>query len=190
MTMLITEMLAKNARIYGDEIALIELEPAKEKRTEITWRMFDELANRICDALIKAGIKKGDTVVHLMKNCLEWLPIYFGILRTGALAVPLNFRFDPDSVRRCVDIAEAKAFFFGTDFIQHANTVKNNSEGLENFIFLGPGEMKPDFAICYEDFVALGEGICPQIDINLFDSACLYFTSGTTGNPKAVLLTH
>ncbi len=190
MTMLITEMLAENARIYGDEIALIELEPAKEKRTEITWRMFDELANRICDALIKAGIKKGDTVVHLMKNCLEWLPIYFGILRTGALAVPLNFRFDPDSVRSCVDIAEAKAFFFGTDFIQHANSVKNNSKGLENFIFLGPGEMKPDFAICYEDFVALGEGIGPQIDINLFDSACLYFTSGTTGKPKAVLLPH
>ena len=114
--MLITEMLARNARMYGDEIALVEREPAKRKRTEITWKIFDDGANRIANALLKKGIKKGDTIVHLMKNCLEWLPIYFGILRTGALAVPLNFRFDPLSVKRCVEIAQSKAFFFGAEF--------------------------------------------------------------------------
>ncbi len=188
--MLITEMLARNARMYGDEIALVEREPAKRKRTEITWKIFDDGANRIANALLKKGIKKGDTIVHLMKNCLEWLPIYFGILRTGALAVPLNFRFDPLSVKRCVEIAQSKAFFFGAEFVEHAKLVKNNFKRIESFVFVGPRDMKPDFAICYEDFIGLGDRVNPEIDINLCDSAGLYFTSGTTGNPKAVLLTH
>ena len=91
--MIITEILARNARMYGDEIALIEREPAKNRRVEITWREFDETANRVANALLAKGIKKGDKVIHLMMNCLEWLPLYFGILRTGAWAVPLNFRF-------------------------------------------------------------------------------------------------
>lgn len=188
--MLITEMLANNARIYGNEISLVELEPAKEKRTEITWERFNDLSNRICDALQKTGVKKGDKVIHLMKNCLHWLPIYFGILRTGALAVPLNFRFDPESVRRCAETAEAKAFFFGVDFVEHAQKVKNSSQDVETFVFLGPNDIKPDFAISYDDFVASGENVVSEVSIDLSDPAGLYFTSGTTGIPKAVLLTH
>lgn len=188
--MLITEMLANNARTYGKETALVELEPAIEKRTEISWETFDEISNRICDALKKKGVNKGNTVIHLMKNCIEWLPVYFGILRTGALAVPLNFRFDPDSVRRCVAIAEAKAFFFASDFIEHATLVKNSSMGIETFIYLGPDDLKPDFAITFKSFVDSGENVPPGVQIDISDSAGLYFTSGTTGNPKAVLLTH
>ena len=188
--MLISEMLANNARNYGEEISLVELEPARNKRTQITWSEFDELSNRICNALQKTGVKKGDKVVHLMKNCLEWLPIYFGILRTGALAVPLNFRFDPDSVKRCVDIAEARAFFFGEEFIEHATKIKAGSINVETYIFVGPDNLKPDFAISYDDFAGSGKNISSETEIDLYDPAGLYFTSGTTGNPKAVLLTH
>ncbi len=188
--MLISEMLANNAQLYGEEISLVELEPAKNKRAQITWSKFDELSNRICNALQRSGIKKGDKVVHLMKNCLEWLPIYFGILRTGALAVPLNFRFDPDSVTSCVEIAEAKAFFFGVEFIEHASRVKATSKNVETYIFLGPDDMKPGFALSYEDFVGSGQNVISETQIDLHDPAGLYFTSGTTGNPKAVLLTH
>ncbi|MGC8658636.1 MAG: class I adenylate-forming enzyme family protein [Desulfomonilaceae bacterium] len=188
--MLITQMLARNARMYGNEIALVEREPAKRKRREITWKTFDDAANRVASALVKKGVQKEDAVVLLMKNCLEWLPIYFGILRAGAKAVPLNFRFDPLSVKRCVEIAEAKAFIFGTEFIEHAKVVKDNFKGIESFVFVGTEDMRPDFGSSYDEFLALGDPTDPQIDINLFDSAGLYFTSGTTGNPKAVLLTH
>lgn len=187
--MLITEMLANDARIYPEETALVELEPAKGKRSEISWKMFDENANRLCDALIRNGINRGDTVVHLNKNCLEWLPIYFGILRTGAWVVPLNFRFDPNSVKNCVQVAGAKGFFFGTDFVDHANLVRDSSRDVKIFVFVGPPEMKPDYAILYEDFLGSGENVVHEIELQLSDPAGLYFTSGTTGNPKAVLLT-
>lgn len=188
--MLITEMLARNARMYSGEIALIEREPAKGKRKEITWKTFDEQANRIANSLLEIGVKKGDTVIHLMKNCLEWLPIYFGVLRTGALVVPLNFRFDPLAVKRCAEIAKAKVVFFGEDFIEHANIVRNDIKSVTNFIFVNSDEVKPDFSESYKSFLNSGATEDPQIQIDLFDNAGLYFTSGTTGNPKAVLLTH
>jgi len=91
--MIICEILARNARMYGDEIALVESEPALNKKRVLTWKQFDETANGVANALVAMGVGKGDKVVHLMMNCLEWLPIYFGILKTGAWAVPLNFRF-------------------------------------------------------------------------------------------------
>ena len=78
--MIITEILARNARMYGDEVALVEREPEKKLRRSISWKEFDEQTNLIANALIDRGIKRGDKVIHLMMNCLEWLPLYFGIL--------------------------------------------------------------------------------------------------------------
>ena len=59
------------------------------------------------------GLKKGDKVAILMMNGLEWLPIYFGILKTGALAVPLNFRYSSDEILYCVQLAEVDVLVFG-----------------------------------------------------------------------------
>ena len=107
--MTIVDVLAKNAREYTNDVALVELNPEQQEnrrltwrdydlvepthkprcyRREITWGVFEEKANRFANALVSRGIKKGDKVAILMMNCLEWLPIYFGILKTGALAVP------------------------------------------------------------------------------------------------------
>ena len=102
--MLITEILARNARVYGNEIALVERDPGNNSRKEITWNEFDADANRVANALIAKGIQKGDKVVHLMMNCIEWLPAYFGILRTGAWVVPLNFRFSAADIKLCNEI--------------------------------------------------------------------------------------
>ena len=109
--MAITQYLENNARLYGDEVALVELNPEQEDtrkitwkeysliqptekkgyRREISWKVFDEKANRMANMLLARGVKKGEKVGILMMNCLEWLPIYFGILKSGAIAVPLNF---------------------------------------------------------------------------------------------------
>ena len=115
----ITELLERNAIQYANDVALVEINPdIKEKRRvtwreyeliqpdlsqqyrrEITWHVFNEKANRVANLLLSRGIRKGDKVAILMMNCLEWLPIYFGILKTGALAVPMNFRFDEHEIK-------------------------------------------------------------------------------------------
>ena len=109
----ITQLLEDNAEKYANEVALVEVNPQIQEtrrvlwkdydliqpttsewyRREITWHVFNEKANRCAQLLLSRGVKKGDKVAILLMNCLEWLPIYFGILKTGALAVPMNFRY-------------------------------------------------------------------------------------------------
>jgi len=188
--MIITEILARNARMYGGEIALIEREPAKARRRMITWKAFDEMAYRTANALMAKGIKKGDKVIHLLMNGLEWLPIYFGILRTGAWAVPLNFRFLAQDIRYCADIAEAKAMIFGEEFVDRIDTIREDLETIKDYVFVGPTDSRPDYAQQFEAFLKTGSADGPRIPVELTDEAALYFTSGTTGTPKPILLTH
>jgi len=188
--MLIAEILARNARMYGNEEALIERDPAKNSRRVITWKQFDEMANKVANALIAKGIKKGDKVIHLMMNCLEWLPAYFGILRTGAWAVPLNFRFTAEDIGYCTEIAEAKAIIFSEEFVDRINEAKNQLKTIQHYILLGPENLRPKYADSYEVFVKNTSTQDPKIPISLLDDAALYFTSGTTGKPKPILLTH
>ncbi len=188
--MIITEILARNARMYGHEVALIEREPEKGRRVSITWKEFDEISNRVATALINKGVQKGDKVIHLMMNCLEWLPVYFGILRTGAWAVPLNFRFTAQDIKYCADIAEAKAMIFGPEFVERIDSIKEELTTIKDFVFVGPQESIPSYAQGYQEFLDSGTPKDPNIPINLLDDAALYFTSGTTGQPKPILLTH
>jgi len=189
--MIITEILRRNAGCYEKETALIEREPEKNIRREITWGEFDRQADAIANALIMRGIGKGDRVVQLMTNCMEWLPVYFGILRAGAWAVPLNFRFLAPAIARCTRISEAKAVIFGEEFIERLAEVKTElDQSISTWIFAGPEEIRPDYAESLEKILEENSSVfnCPEI--SLYDTAALYFTSGTTGKPKAVRLTH
>jgi len=189
--MLITEILARNARMFGQQTALIEREPAKNRRVEISWKTFDDQANAIAQGLIARGIEKGDRVVHLMMNSIQWLPAYFGILRTGAWAVPLNFRFVARTIAGCTHTAEAKAFIFGEEFIDRVSQIRDDIGcHVKTFIFAGPEEIRPAWAESLDQWIADFPTQDPKIAMDISDDAALYFTSGTTGTPKATRLTH
>jgi len=190
--MIITEILARNSRLYENKTALIERSPGEDKRRSITWNEFHKESNKLAHGLIGLGIKKGDKVVHLMMNSLEWLPSYFGILTTGAWAVPLNFRFESDKIRLCSEVSQAKVFIFGEEFIDKIELIKTSlDQFVEKWIFVGDSTKCPNFALDYFDLIENMPDSEPEnIDIQIEDEAALYFTSGTTGIPKAVLLTH
>lgn len=189
--MIITEILERNARMYGDKIALIERDPAHNKRETLTWNDFDCQAKQLAQALEALGISKGDRVVQLMTNCIEWLPIYFGILRTGAWAVPLNFRFIASTILRCTSLAEAKVFIFGPEFIDHISEIKNELDRtVKTYIYVGPTSSRPEYALDFLDLLRQHEPMHRAVELEITDQAALYFTSGTTGTPKATLLTH
>ncbi|OPY56537.1 MAG: Long-chain-fatty-acid--CoA ligase FadD13 [Pelotomaculum sp. PtaU1.Bin035] len=184
----ITEMLSRNARMYPDETALIERNPAVGERREITWLEFESLANKLANALLACGVGRGDKVVLLMMNCLEWLPIYFGILKTGALAVPLNFRFTAEEIRKCIDVAEAKALVYGPEFRERIDEISGRIRRVEKLIFAG--ENCPGKAESYDELLRQFPAESPGVEFSDYDMAAIYFTSGTTGNPKPILLTH
>ena len=188
--MVITEILARNARMYGDEVALIEREPAAGHRSEITWQQFDALANQTANALRQQGVGKGDRVVQLMMNCIEWLPVYFGILKAGAIAVPLNFRFQAPDISRCVRLSEARALIFGEEFIERIAASKTEmDQWVDLYLFVGPASQCPPYSFFYKEFIEPAGKDAPDVPISLCDGAGIYFTSGTTGKPKGVYLT-
>ena len=149
--MTIAEMLARNARIYPDESALIELKPSQKIRREITWRVFDERANRVANALAARGVGKGDKVLHLMLNSINWLEAYFGIIRTGAWAVPLNFRFTSGDIKYCADIAEAKVMILGQEFAERVEAIRPQLPTIKDYIFVG--ENTPQDMESFEDVI-------------------------------------
>lgn len=183
----IGEMLARNGRMYPDDVALVERTPASGKRAEITWKEFDERADRFSNVLVERGIVKGDKVVHFMNNSIDWLVAYFGIVRTGAWVVPLNFRFTAEDLKYCSDVAEPKLMVFDREFAGRIEAVK---DGLPARDYICLGDDRPAWA---EDFSALVAG-APSghlgTGITYEDPCGLYFTSGTTGQPKPILLTH
>ena len=204
----ITEFLERNAKLYPDEIALVELNPHEKDRRrmtwkefdliqpqpdnpyrrEITWKVFDEKANRFANLLISRGVGSGDKVAILMYNCLEWLPIYFGVLKTGAIAVPFNFRYSSDEILYCAELAEVDVVLFSTAFIGRIEAIADKLINHRLLIYVGDG--CPSFAESYRELVADCSSRSPRLELHEEDDAAIYFSSGTTGFPKAILHTH
>ncbi len=204
----ITHLLERNAKQYGNESALVEINPEVTEpsrvtwneyeliqptsnvpfRREISWSVFDEKANRCANLLLNRGIRKGQKVGILLMNGLEWLPIYFGILKCGAVAVPLNFRYTSDEIDYCIKLADVDVLFFGPAFIGRIESIASDL-GKERLLFY-VGDVCPSFAEDYNHWVANFSSIAPKVDINDEDCAAIYFSSGTTGFPKAILHNH
>lgn len=204
----ITKILEENARKYGDEVCLVEVNPQVQEtrrmlwkdydliqptssfwyRREITWHVFDEKANRFAQLLMSRGVKKGDKVAILLMNCLEWLPIYFGILKIGALAVPMNFRYSAEEIAYCVDLADVDVLVFGPEFIGRIETIVEKIS--RNRILFYVGGNCPSFAEDYDQLTSNCASVSPGITVHDDDDAAIYFSSGTTGFPKAILHTH
>ena len=168
----ITDFLERNAKIYPSDVALVEINPenhptgnmtwreyslietsseSNKYRREITWRDFDIKANRFANLLFTRGIKKGDKVAILLMNCLEWLPIYFGILKTGALVVPMNYRYSSDEIKYCLDLADVRMLVYGPEFIERIDKIKDDIPAVDNLFFVGKKSETPEYADNYAE---------------------------------------
>ena len=126
--MVITDFLERNSRLYGLDTALVVVSPSEKRdqavtwreasliesatdspyRREMNWRQFDQMANRFGNLLLSREIPRGTKVGILMMNCLEYLPIYFGVLKAGCIVVPMNYRYSSDEIKYCLDLADVE----------------------------------------------------------------------------------
>ncbi len=205
----ITEILEKNAAMYKNDVALVEVNPEQRGikkgtwkeydlieasncpyyRKEITWGLFNEKANRFANALLDHNIGKGKKVAILMMNCLEWLPVYFGILKSGAVAVPLNFRYAAEEIQYCVNLADVDLLVFGPEFIGRIEEIADEISQKTGLIYCGEPPC-PTFAYAYSALVSDYSSDSPNIPLTDDDDGAIYFSSGTTGFPKAILHKH
>ena len=201
--MVITDFLERNARLYGSDIALVEINPSEERdaavtwrdysliesarpdapyRREMSWKDFDRRANRFANLLLSRGLQRGAKVGILLMNCLEWLPLYFGILKAGCVAVPMNFRYSSDEIEYCLDLADVEVLVFGPEFVSRIDPIIDKITGVKLLFFVG--REIPAYA---EDCCRL-MGFCsssaPPVALTEEDEAAIYFSSGTNRFPQ------
>ena len=207
--MVITDFLERNARLYGSEVALVEINPSEERdaavtwrdfslienarpdapyRREMTWRDFDRKANRFANLLLSRGLSRGTKVGILLMNCLEWLPLYFGILKAGCIAVPMNFRYSSDEIAYCLGLADVEVLVFGPEFVTRMDPIMDRIPGVKMLFFVG--REIPAYAEDCCRLVTFCSSSAPPVALTDDDDAAIYFSSGTTGFPKAILHKH
>lgn len=207
--MVITDFLERNARLYGSEVALVEINPSEERdaavtwrdfslienarpdapyRREMTWRDFDRKANRFANLLLSRGLSRGTKVGILLMNCLEWLPLYFGILKAGCIAVPMNFRYSSDEIAYCLGLADVEVLAFGPEFVTRMDPIMDRIPGVKMLFFVG--REVPAYAEDCCRLVTFCSSSAPPVALTDDDDAAIYFSSGTTGFPKAILHKH
>ena len=207
--MIMTDFLEKNARLYGRETALVEINPSEERdkavtwwdfnliesagqdapyRREISWKDFDRRANRFANLLLSRGLKKGTKVAVLLMNCIEWLPIYFGILKAGCIAVPMNFRYASDEIKYCLELADVEVLVFGPEFVSRMDAIADQIPDVKTMFYVGnDGPAYTENCLALTSFCSSS---APPVALDEEDYAAIYFSSGTTGFPKAILHKH
>ena len=184
----ISDLLAWSAHQWPDKECLVEVDPEKKKRRSLTYGEFDHRVNKMAHALLKAGIKKGDRVLHFMKNRLEWMESYFAIIRTGAVVVPLNFRFTGTDLEYIVKIVDPAMVVVESELLQIVEPILPSLKSSAKCVCVG--DSAPKGMLSYEQFIGDHPVSHPEISLSEEDPLGVYFTSGTTGVPKPILFTH
>jgi acyl-CoA synthetase (AMP-forming)/AMP-acid ligase II len=178
-----------HARHLPNKICLVERTPSTTHRRTLTWRQFNDAINKVANYLsAELGVRAGDYVMHLQNNSLEWLITYYGIIKLGAVVVPLNFRFVGSDIQYAAEVCHPKVFIIGSEFLPVVQPLQERLTMVQTYICMGahiPGDM-----IDYATLAAYPNTSEAIVEVDDQHDVAMMFTSGTTGNPKPVLFTH
>ena len=153
----------------------------------LTYGEYAERSDRLSNALASLGVRRGERVAWLGYNSHELLEAYYGVVQMGAVLLPLNIRLTPQEIAFILNDSETVAVFYNSDFLPIVEGVRDHTPTVKHFIPLeaGAGETH------YEALIsAAGADFTPPADLKDDDLAELFYTSGTTANPKGVMMTH
>lgn len=152
------------------------------------WGEMERRVNAMAHALVNEfGVRKGDRVLVQSANCNQMFESMFATFRAGAVWVPTNFRQTPDEVSYLAESSGASLMICQAAFAGHAEAARNASPALKTFIAIGEASFGED----YDAIVTRNRGKTIDAAAVDRDDPCWYFyTSGTTGRPKAAVLTH
>lgn len=157
-----------------------------------TYRQFAERAGRLGGSLLAMGINPGDRVAFLSSNCHRLLEAYYGVLEAEAVLLPLNIRLAPPELAYILNDAEVKILFFESQFLPAVEAFRLAARSVESFVLL---DAKPEASwMAHRNYEELLESASiHQRDVRQVEEnslAELFYTSGTSANPKGVMLTH
>ena len=156
--------------------------------TRLTFRQTVERVARLASALDRLGIRSGDRVAVLALNCHRFFELYYGVPQMGACIVPINFRIPPSEIKYILDHSGARALAVDDTLAPLVDGIRSQLETVEHFISISDGSRNG-----YLNYEALLSNASPEYATPPIDEdelMGLFYTSGTTGEPKGVMLTH
>lgn len=184
--MILTETLNKASKLFPEKQAIV----CGGKRW--TYREFRERINRFSHCLKTFGIDKDDKVAVLHPNCHYFLEIYYGIAQIGAISVPINTRLSPGEIAFILQDSESKILISDPAFQKQVDPIREKMTGVKKILWTGDGMVGgEDRDLNYEKVLEQGSpDELPETPTTGEDIAQIYYTSGTTGRPKGVMLSH
>jgi acyl-CoA synthetase (AMP-forming)/AMP-acid ligase II len=180
----VAQVVAAQARLQPDKIG------ARDSRRAVTFAQWSERANRLGNALLALGLRKGDRVALLGYNCLEWMEMYVALARAGLIAVPINFRLVPAEIEYIVNHCEARAFIAQDELAGRVDSIRDGLGIVSGgYVQFGSSKAAAGWQ-SYEELIARASANAPDVDVVPTDTWALMYTSGTTGRPKGAIRNH
>ena len=181
--------LERAIKIYGQKTGVI----CGDHR--FSYLDYGERVNQLSNGLLSLGVQKGDRISYLGYNCHRLLEAFYGIPQIGAILLPLNIRLLPNDFEFIINESEPKVLFLDRDFVSQIDSIRDRIPSLEKFILLGQGDDCPTWISGTYDELLSGASAEPPYPLGAYpftedDVAEIFYTSGTTGKPKGVMLTH
>ena len=179
---LLHDMISLHSKWYPQKPAFID-----EVRS-LSWHEADVNSNAVANGLIALGVNKGDSVAVLMSNCVEYVEIMFGILKAGAVIVPLNLAVNTDGLVTMLNDATAKVLFFTS--AEQSRLASRLPEITTLNAHITHGTEHVNSGACYIDWRDSQTQHKPRISIDADDTCNIIYSSGTTGQPKGIKHIH
>jgi long-chain acyl-CoA synthetase len=180
--MTVGEMLTRNANKFPAKTALVS------EDVSLDFKVLNERVNRLANALIKKGLKKGDRIGVLVHNCHQFVEIYFAAAKTGGIFCPYNNHLKQWELKDIIDYSSPGFLFADSDYCEMIKTLKPGLNSVESVICLQKSNHA--FMEDYDAIVAQGEAGEPGVKVLEDDVQSIIFTAGTTGKPKGAMRTH
>ncbi|RIJ66925.1 long-chain-fatty-acid--CoA ligase [Rummeliibacillus sp. POC4] len=181
--MVLTDFLDRAVELYGDKEAIFD-----EKRA-FTYAQINGRVNQLSRGLQSLGVKKADKVAYLASNTIEMYEGFYGIYQLGAIMVPLNIRLKPEDYLFILNHSESKILLVDQDLYHLIVPIKDKLETVQQIIVHYKDEETPELG--YDEWLGnFDDSQFNRVELDEDDVASLLYTSGTTGDPKGVMLTH
>ncbi|MGZ5414368.1 MAG: class I adenylate-forming enzyme family protein [Aeromicrobium sp.] len=184
MTVNASEYLRAAAQEHGDAVALIE---QREDRRDLSWNEFDAAGDAVARGLSARGLVAGHRVAIAMSNRIELAVAYFGILRGGMVAVPMNPRSTTREIGRMLGDSKARVVLCDEIGVR---AVREAARELGGVTVIVHGAKPASGETSFADFIAGATGTAPVAPQDAESLAVLLYTSGTSGKPRGAMLPH
>jgi len=182
--LLVNDFIRRASSLYPDKTAVVD-------GRRYSYAEFHQRANRLSNALLKLGIRKGDRVCILSPNSHFFLESFYGTSQIGAILVPLNYRLVAGDHEYILNHAGVKAVLVDLEYTKVVDQIRPNLKTVEHWIVAKDEGETPAGWTDWEQMVqAASPAPPPSIDLGENDLVSINYTSGTTARPKGVMLTH